>query len=91
MDHYGVNMNGPWGSILGVVVVTLTGIYWMAANPHLRAFTKKRVEEYFGFETYIRTVSDLSAGVYMGNYWSGISLPESSVPPRRGQGQDNNT
>ena len=32
MDYYGVNMNGPWGSILGVVVVTLTGIYWMAAK-----------------------------------------------------------
>ena len=75
MNYYGVNMNGPWGSILGVVVVTLTGIYWMAANPHLRAFTKKRVEEYFGFETYIRTLSELSAGVYMGNYWS-VGCPD---------------
>ena len=79
MDYHGVNINGPWGSILGVVVVFLTGIYWMAANPHFRSFTKKTIVDFFGFETYVRTIEDLSAGIYMGeHYWSNISVPPSS-------------
>ena len=74
MDYKGVDVNGPWGSLLGLMVVFLTGIYWMAANPHLREFTKDKIKEFFGFESYERTLEDLSAGVYMGeHYWSEFS------------------
>ena len=66
LQAYDEDISGPWGSMIGAVVVTLTGLYWIFANTHLTKFSKETIMGWVGYQDPDEVMEIDNFGIYTG-------------------------
>ena len=49
LEHIGAEVAGTWGSVTGLTVLTVNGVYWILAIPNLWTFSKEKLRKWFCF------------------------------------------